>query len=134
MSKIMMLPIVALLVSASVVAAAPTGTGLTGSWAGDHVLVRTGEGGTVVQGVCTLGKMTDPVTIDAKGGFKTDGYFNPLKRSGIQLRDVAPSDRIALFAGQISGNRMTLTIKTGNAAPQTFRLVRDAKIKFAPCV
>jgi hypothetical protein len=125
-----------------IVAAAPAPTAskappvvpaLSGNWGGDGFALRPAQTGYVVQGKCAAGKINDRIVPDASGAFVAKGYFNAYT-SGYRLSDIAPRDHAATFKGQVSGDRLTLTMRVaGRPDEMHYVLKRGAIVKFPKC-
>ena len=105
-------------------------TDVVGTWGGDNAgLIVSGTDVHVHIG-CTLGDAIGPIHPDANGRFVANGTYNV---------DAYPVDRgivhPAIFAGQITGQTMTLTVSLTDTArvlgPVT--LVYGREPKMGPC-
>jgi hypothetical protein len=105
-------------------------TDIVGTWGGDNAGLIVSDTDVHVHIGCTLGDAIGPIHPDAHGRFEANGTYNV---------DAYPIDRgvvhPAIFAGQITGLTMTLTVSLTDTArvlgPVT--LVYGKEPKMGPC-
>lgn len=113
-------------------AAAQSGA-LTGSWAGDRLLVTVTDSGMTVQSDCSGGRVDGPLHPDARGRFTATGHF-VIGHGGPQRADVPDATVPTRYDGQVEGDRMTLTIDDGRGQPRHYTLMRGARLKLLRCL
>ena len=110
-----------------------TAAPLTGHWAGDRLtLVATATGAQLVLD-CAAGRIDAPIAPDAAGHFTAHGSFASFQPGPQRADDPAP-EAPAMFAGTVTGDRMTISISRPGAERQTYRLARGAAIKPVRCL
>jgi hypothetical protein len=93
----------------------------TGVWGGDHINIEVGEKSATIEYDCAHGMIEGPLVVDANGRFNLRGTHTP-ERGGPIRADEQPPSHPANYAGSISGNKMTLTLKLKGADDETFTL------------
>lgn len=123
----------AVVLSLSACTAAPkTGEPLTGAWGGAHISLQLDESGGVLEYDCAAGSIDEPVRLDASGRFSARGTHTP-NTGGPERVDVERPRVPAEYSGQITGTRMTLSVR----APQElgpFTLSRGGSAQLMRCL
>jgi hypothetical protein len=115
------------------VPAAPASASALGTWGGDRLQLTVDAQGARLSTDCASGSITTPLVLDAHGAFTASGTFEQHQPGPQRADDDGPPP--ARFSGDIHGDLMTLTIKTGDtAAPQVFKLRKGVHVKLVRCL
>lgn len=107
---------------------------LSGVWAGDRMTATFTEAGAKLQADCADGVIAGPLRADATGRFSGAGTYDVRHGGPQQVEEGAPAAANARFEGQVRGETLVLTVRSpAGGAPQTFTLVRGARIKLVRC-
>ena len=104
----------------------------TGAWGGDHISIEVGEKSATIEYDCAHGVIEGPLTIDANGRFNLHGTHTP-ERGGPVHADEQQRSQPAKYAGSVSGNKMTLTLKLEGADDETFTLEKGKEANLFKC-
>lgn len=104
----------------------------TGVWGGDHVRLEVGSKSASIEYDCAHGAIEGPLTVDANGRFNLRGTHTP-ERGGPVRSDETPRSLPATFAGSISGDKMTLTLKLKDTEDETFTLEKGKEGNLFKC-
>jgi hypothetical protein len=80
-----------------------------GTWAGEHIHLEVNEHGAEVEYDCAHGSISQKIVLDARGNFKVSGTHVP-ERGGPTRQGEEQDGSKAQFAGQVTGNKMTLKV------------------------
>lgn len=80
-----------------------------GQWGGEHISVLVGDSSARLEYDCAQGTIDQPLEIDARGRFKAKGTHTP-ERGGPITRGEQPDSHPALYTGEITGDKMTISI------------------------
>lgn len=117
-----------------VMSVAAIGAGpLDGIWGGDQLRVVFDAKGAAVQGDCADGYIAGPIALTAAGRFAAEGSYEQ-RRGGPQPADQRTAPSGAKYAGEVTGDVMTLTIVPAGATAQTFTLRKGAAVKLHRCL
>ena len=104
-----------------------------GDWGGAHISLNVGDRSATVEYDCAHGEIHGPLTVDGEGKFKLRGTFTAERGGPIRAGETART-REATYAGTISGNMMTLTLKVDDADDtETFTLEKGKPGKLVKC-
>jgi hypothetical protein len=106
-----------------------------GSWGGEHIAITVGATGSKIDFDCAHGRIDGAFALDAVGEFELSGTFS--KEHGGPIRRDEREQRLpAIYAGRVSGERMTLSVhlKDGNVDLGEFILVRDKTPRLVKCL
>jgi hypothetical protein len=107
---------------------------LTGQWGGDRANLTIDAKGGQIEMDCAHGSFAAPLTLDKAGRFTGKGVLVS-HRPGPSRIDVPDPHHTAIYSGKLTGSTLMLSIKvTGDATPQQFRLVKDARVKLHRCL
>lgn len=104
----------------------------TGAWGGDHISIEVGSKSASIEYDCAHGTIEGPLEIDASGRFNLRGTHTP-ERGGPIRADEQQKSQPAHYAGSISGNKMTLTLKLEGADDETFTLEKGKEANLFKC-
>ncbi len=79
-----------------------------GTWAGEHIHLEVTEQGGQVEYDCAHGSIDQRIVLDAQGHFKVKGTH--VRERGGPVRKGEEDGKPAQFSGQVTGNKMTLTV------------------------
>src|SRR5260221_11270387 len=79
-----------------------------GTWAGEHIHLEVTEQGGQVEYDCAHGTIAQKIVLDAQGHFKVAGTH--VRERGGPVRQGEENGKPAQFSGQVTGNKMTLTV------------------------
>lgn len=104
-----------------------------GEWGGTHISMNVGERSATIEYDCAHGEIPGPLNIDANGKFELAGTFTP-ERGGPIRADETSRGLDATYAGQITGSKMTLTMKVkGSDDAETFTLEKGKAAELFKC-
>ena len=110
----------------------PTLPSLLGQWGGDHVSLTVSDQTSHVELDCAHGDLSSPIQSNR---FSVPGTF--VREHGGPVRtDETPDTHPALFAGSVSGDSMTLTIRLTdtNESVGSFLLTRGSPGRVVKCL
>jgi len=112
-----------------------TGPVAAGDWGGVGISLIATEQGAQLELDCALGEISQPLVLDAEGGFTLDGTFTPEHGGPVREDEVLESEP-ATYAGIVDGNQMTLTIHLLNRGTISgpFALERDTTPLLRKCL
>ncbi len=116
-------------------ASAPSSTGLTGVWGGDHIMLTIDDSGGHVEFDCAHGIIQGPPALDSHRAFSAGGRY--VREHGGPIRDdEAPDSHPASYAGSISGASMVLTVwlTDTNTFIGTFGLTHQVTGRIVKCL
>lgn len=106
-----------------------------GSWGGDHISLKVAGDSAQLEFDCAHATIVQQIKLDAGNKFDARGEY--VRERGGPLRDgEKPETHPALFFGEVSGDKMTLTVKltdTGAILP-AFTLVKGAEPRINKCL
>ena len=104
-------------------------------WGGDHIALTVGATGSHVEFDCAHGRIDGAFVVDAAGEFELSGTFSR-ERGGPIRRDEREQPLPAIYAGRVSGERMTLSVrlKEGKVDLGEFTLMRDKTPRLVKCL
>lgn len=98
----------------------------SGEWGGQNIDLQVSETGATAQFKCgAVGKLTEPLNVDANGHFTTGGTYEPKLIQG--------GPRAAQYDGTLSGARMLLSVRVANDTLGPFDLTQGQAGTFEPC-
>lgn len=103
-----------------------------GVWGGRHIHMEVGEKAATIEYDCANGVIDGPLVVDTNGNFKLHGIHR-VERGGPVRADDEPKGQPATYAGAIKGNKMTLTLKIGDAEAETFTLEKGKEGDLVKC-
>jgi len=112
---------------------APAGAALTGSWGGEHVGLELSATNGRLDYDCAAGTIGEPVRPDASGRFTARGMHTP-GTGGPERVNVPRPQLEATYTGQVSGDRLTLSVRTPDAELGPFSLARGAEPMLMRCL
>lgn len=81
-----------------------------GSWGGQHISLEVTVTGSKLEFDCAHGEFYGKLKLDRQGKFNVEGIY--VEEHGGPTREAnSPKNIAVIYAGQISGNKMKLTIK-----------------------
>jgi len=101
-----------------------------GDWGGPRAGLTVEETKARLELDCAHGIITQPLTLDAKGGFQVEGRYFP-ERGGPVRANENDEGRPARYSGTVSGRTLTLTLRLGEGetlGPYTLALGRPARL------
>jgi hypothetical protein len=104
----------------------------TGLWGGPHISMKVGTKSATIEYDCATGVIDGPLVIDADGNFKLRGTHRT-EHGGPIRADESSEGQPATYTGSIKGNEMTLTLKFGDAEPETFTLEKGKEGELFKC-
>jgi hypothetical protein len=104
----------------------------TGTWGGQHIVVKVGEKSATVEYDCATGVIDGPLVLDSKGHFKLHGTHKMERGGPVRLGDDARQVP-ATFTGSIKGHTMTLTLKFADSDEETFTLEKGKEGELFKC-
>ena len=110
------------------------GGALAGNWGGDHVGLTLDTTHGALEYDCASGEIAGPVVPDRAGRFVASGVHIP-GHGGPDRIDYVPPRKRATYAGQVTGDRMVLTVRVEDGVligPLT--LVRGAEPRVFRCL
>jgi len=112
-----------------------TGPVAAGAWGGVGISLVATEQSAQLEFDCALGEISEPLVLDAEGGFTLDGTFTPEHGGPIREDEVLESEP-ATYAGVIDGGQMTLTIHLleRGTISGPFALERDGSALLRKCL
>jgi hypothetical protein len=113
--------------------ASPAGAAGT-IWGGEHIHLQITTDGGIVEFDCASGTITNPVRVDAQGQFRLTGMFTR-EQPGPVRKDQTPTTTAATYSGDIVGDTMRLSIRTGpqNEAVGEYVLTRASAGHVVKC-
>ena len=107
---------------------------LTGQWGGDRANLTIDAKGAQIEMDCAHGSFAAPLKLDRTGRFTGAGVL-VTHRPGPSRIDAPDPHHTAVYSGKLTGSTLMLSIKVaGEATPQQFRLVKDARVKLHRCL
>ena len=104
-----------------------------GIWGGPHVNIDIGSQSAKVEYDCAHGEIHGPLVVDNEGKFEWHGTFSP-ERGGPVRAGGSERSQPATYSGEIKGNKMTLSLKVGDAEDaETFTLEKGKPGKLVKC-
>ena len=104
-----------------------------GAWGGDHITMNVGDRSVKLEFDCALGYIQGPLLVDRDGKFQWRGTFT-IERGGPTRLGDKPREQPATYSGEIKGNKMTLSLKVGDADDaETFTLEKGKTGKLVKC-
>ena len=104
----------------------------TGVWGGEHINIEVGSKSASIEYDCAHGVIEGPLVVDAGGRFNLRGTHTP-ERGGPIRADEQPHSLPAKYAGSISGDKMTLTLKLEGFDDETFTLEKGKQGELFKC-
>jgi hypothetical protein len=104
----------------------------TGVWGGQHINLEVGEKSATIEYDCATGVIEGPLVVDGNGSFKLRGTHKPERGGPIRAGDDRKGQP-ATYTGSIKGNKMTLTLKVGDAEAETFTLEKGREGELVKC-
>lgn len=130
------LPTIALVLSASLACAGPTGAGriATGSWGGEHVRLTVEDAGAEIEFDCAHGRVEEALVLDERKRFDARGVF-VRERGGPVRKDQAEDAVPARYTGIVEGDTMALTVSPeGSESTGPFSLAKGARARLVKCL
>lgn len=106
----------------------------TGNWGGQHISLEvTGTGGKL-EFDCAHGEINSKIVLDKQRRFSISGTYVEEHGGPIRQSD-RPQSQSVLYIGQLTGNKMKLTIKHGDTKKVigTFTLTRGQEAFIVKC-
>ena len=106
-----------------------------GVWGGDHIIMTVADTATHVEFDCANGDIAGAFTVDTDGQFTAVGTF--VREHGGPIRvDETPDSHSASYAGSVSANTMTLTVRLSDSSEAigTFALTRGTPGRVVKCL
>jgi len=104
----------------------------TGVWGGHHINIEVGEKSASIEYDCANGVINGPLIVDANGNFDLRGTHRA-ERGGPIRADDDSKGQPATYTGLIKGDTMTLTLKVGDGAAESFTLEKGKQGKLRKC-
>lgn len=121
------------MISLALLLAAGSPDSLVGTWAGDRLVATVTEQGMRVESDCAGGRTEGPLRFEGNGRFRASGHF-AVGHGGPQRADGAEDAVAANYVGQVTGDRMMLTVEAGHGAVRHYTLIRSAHMKLLRCL
>jgi hypothetical protein len=83
---------------------------IIGIWAGRHITFEITENGANIEYDCANGKISKKIVLDKNKKFNLIGEFTT-EHGGPVRMDEQPNTIKAVYSGQISGKKLSLTVK-----------------------
>jgi hypothetical protein len=112
----------------------PTSVG-TGLWGGDHVEMTVGATSTHLEFDCAHGDIPGALSVKSNGDLAANGTF--VREHGGPIRvDDQTDQHPALYSGQVSSGRMTLSIRLTDSGEVvgSFDLVQGVAGRIVKCL
>ena len=103
-----------------------------GVWGGIGVQLDVNGAAVSMELDCAHGTLEGPLTLDAQHRFAVAGAFVP-ERPGPQRDDDGPPPQAARYKGQVEGDRLTLTLHTGDDQIGPFTLTHAQPGRLRKC-
>jgi hypothetical protein len=105
-----------------------------GVWGGPHLRLEVTSDGAEVEFDCATGRIEGRLALDREQRFRARGTYRP-EHAGPVRGDEATADRVAVYAGRVTGAEMTLTVTLADPADEvgTFELVRGSDGELVKC-
>jgi hypothetical protein len=104
-----------------------------GEWGGTHISMNVGERSATIEYDCAHGSIEGPLATDSEGKFQLRGTFTP-ERGGPIRADESARSQPATYTGEISGNKMKLTLKVADSdETETFELEKGKTARLVKC-
>jgi len=106
---------------------------LIGRFASNNAKLEVNSDGFNLDLACAYAAMSGVPRLDAKGNFHTTGTFE-VASAGPQHVDETGTRHPAHFAGNLSGDRLTLIITPATGTPLLLNLDRNRNVKLIRCL
>jgi len=130
--SVRVLLVIGLLLSSVTVKALSMQRIATGVWGGQHINIKVGAKSATIEYDCASGVIDGPLVVDNDGNFNLRGHHN-MERGGPLRAGDQGAQRPASYTGSIKGNKMTLTLKLGDADEETFTLEKGKPGELFKC-
>jgi hypothetical protein len=109
------------------------GTLVLGRWGGVHVALTLTDSGGTIEYDCAHGGLGTPVRLDRAGRFDVAGVHVREHGGPVRVGEV-PDSLPARYAGDVTGDRMTLRVFVGTDTLGRFELRRGAEPQLFKCL
>jgi hypothetical protein len=103
-----------------------------GIWGGTGAQLDVKGAAVSLELDCAHGTLQGPLTLDAQHSFAVAGALVP-ERPGPQGDDDGPPPQDARYSGQVEGDRLTLTLRTGDDQAGPFTLTHGQPGRLRKC-
>lgn len=109
------------------------GSVVTGKWGTAHVGLTLTDSGGAIEYDCAHGGFSGPLRPDRAGRFEILGTHVPERGGPVRVGEV-PDSQPARYAGQVSGDRMTLRVMLREDTIGPFELRRGMEAQLFRCL